>query len=477
MHRRSAGRPGCVNLPARLTHLGSAQARACRGRYNEPAERGLARAGQGTSHLNATLKSFARLMLVAAALALAGCTDKQMEDWATHGGKELSAKILARMKAKDMTAASPIMARIFKEEGKLEIWKRKGNGRYDLIALYDICKWSGKLGPKYVEGDRQAPEGFYAVRPAQMNPNSSYHLSFNIGFPNAYDRVHGRSGQNLMVHGACSSQGCYSMTDTQVEEIYALGREAFKGGQTEFQIEAFPFRMTPANMARYRNDPNYDFWRNLKEGYDAFEVAKVPPKVGVCEKRYVFNRDNADGRPLSPAGACPPEAPLSAMTEYKSYEAAYQSAFDAAVTRPDLAAPRASINGIAEANVVSDWTKRRARGERIPIDPPSMRADGTVTVTSRMGRIDSDLGRRQAAREAADAAKAKAAEEKRIALAEAKAAKAAAKLAASQAKENPKPAPQAAPQEALAITAPPPAPEKPGLLGGVKKRFTALFGG
>ena len=122
--------------------------------------------------------------------------------------KPLPEKIL-RLKAKGMSRTSPVMARIFKEEGKLEIWKQKSNGRFDVIASYDICKWSGQLGPKFVEGDRQAPEGFYTVRPAQMNGRSSYHLAFNMGFPNAYDRVNGRTGANLMVHGACSSSGCY----------------------------------------------------------------------------------------------------------------------------------------------------------------------------------------------------------------------------------------------------------------------------
>src|SRR5690606_19881455 len=97
------------------------------------------------------------------------------------------------------------------------------------------------------------------------------------------------TGSNLMVHGACSSSGCYSMTDGQMEESYAIARESFKGGQQEFQIQAYPFRMTAANMARYRNDSNFAFWKNLKEGYDMFEITKVPPKVDVCEKRYVFN--------------------------------------------------------------------------------------------------------------------------------------------------------------------------------------------
>ena len=223
------------------------------------------------------------------------------------------------------------MARIFKEEGKVEVWKQKTNGRYDMIAEYDICKWSGKLGPKFTEGDRQAPEGFYTVRPAQMNPQSSYHLAFNIGYPNAYDRANGRTGSNLMVHGACSSSGCYSMTDEQIEEIYAFGRDAFRGGQTEFQIQAFPFRMTAANMARYRNDPNYEFWKMLKEGYDHFEITKVPPKVDVCEKRYVFNQTARAGATFNPTGACPVTTqPESLKMAYQSYQTTYEAAFSSA---------------------------------------------------------------------------------------------------------------------------------------------------
>ena len=247
----------------------------------------------------------ARTGALIAAIGVAGCNDSSMKDFAPEANKPLPDKILADMKAKGMVRTSSVMARIFKEEGKLEIWKAKTNGRYDLVASYDICKWSGKLGPKFTEGDRQAPEGFYTVRPQQMNPRSNYHLSFNIGYPNAYDRANGRTGSNLMVHGACSSSGCYSMTDAQIEQIYAFGRDAFQGGQTEFQIEAFPFRMTPANMARYRNDPNYDFWKMLKVGYDNFEITKVPPKVDVCEKRYVFNQVAPEGTTFDPTGPCP----------------------------------------------------------------------------------------------------------------------------------------------------------------------------
>ena len=139
-----------------------------------------------------------------------------------------------------MTRSSPVMARIFKDEGKLEIWKQKNSGRYDLIADYDICKWSGQLGPKFTEGDRQAPEGFYAVRPAQMNPWSNYHLAFNIGYPNAYDRAQGRTGSNLMVHGACAWSGCYSMTNEQIEQIYALGVTPFAAARESSRSRRFP---------------------------------------------------------------------------------------------------------------------------------------------------------------------------------------------------------------------------------------------
>ncbi len=420
----------------------------------------------------------ARTGLVAAAigLAVAGCTESSIGDFAPqHANRQLPAKILAEMSKKGMNRTSPVMARIFKEEGKLEIWKQKTNGRYDIIASYDICKWSGKLGPKFTEGDRQAPEGFYTVRPAQMNPNSQYHLAFNIGYPNAYDRANGRTGSNLMVHGACSSSGCYSMTDPQIEEIYAFGRDAFKGGQTEFQVQAFPFRMTAANMARYRNDPNYGFWKMLKVGYDNFEVTKVPPKVDVCEKRYVFNQVAADGQGFSPTGACPQTTqPESLRTAYSAYQSTYEAAFASAVNS-SVPAPKPTIAGVKEAAIVSDWTRKRARGERVTMEPPSLNADGTITeTTARMGRIDSPAGRKMAALDAEREARKKAEEEKIAAAAAAKAAKelaqqqkAAEKAAAEIAAQQP-PAPTA-PQAAMRTA------EDAGAVSKLKKRLLGMF--
>ncbi|MEP7452154.1 hypothetical protein [Phyllobacterium sp. SB3] len=307
-------------------------------------------------------------------LFLAGCQGGTVNDLVPNGeNTQLPAKLVQSMKTKGMTATSPIMFRIFKEENVLEVWKRKDNGRYDIVTSYQICKWSGKLGPKFIEGDRQAPEGYYAVRPAQMNPKSSYYLSFNTGFPNALDRALGRTGANLMVHGACSSSGCYSMTDGQVAQIYAFAREAFKGGQDSIQLQAYPFRMTAANMARYKDDPNYAFWKNLKEGYDHFEITKVPPKVDVCEKKYVFNHTSDPNAPIAATATCPPsDQPESLKMAYQSYQTNYETAFSSMVGKGKIQAPARSIQGLTEAKIIAEWSQRRARGERVTQEPPSM---------------------------------------------------------------------------------------------------------
>ena len=189
------------------------------------------------------------------------------------------------------------------------------------------------LGPKVKEGDRQAPEGFYIVTPAQMNPKSSYYLSFNIGYPNSFDRAYGRTGSNLMVHGACSSSGCYSMTDADAGEIFALARDAFKGGQREFQIQAFPFRMTPDNFAKHRDDPNMEFWRMLEVGYDHFEVTRRVPKVDVCGKRYVFDADAGNAKFVATAKCPAYTVPAEIETAVAAKQAADMQKYEVAVAK------------------------------------------------------------------------------------------------------------------------------------------------
>lgn len=253
-----------------------------------------------TAFVRALLASAA----IAAAVALAGC-ETDGSGGMTRAMKPLSPEMSAELEQKHMPKESPILVRIFKEESELEIWKQDESGQFALLKTYPICRWSGDLGPKIKEGDRQAPEGYYTITPGQMNPNSSYYLSFNLGFPNTYDKANDRTGQFLMVHGDCSSAGCYAMTDEQMGEIYALGRESFFGGQREFQVEAYPFRMTALNMARHRSSPHMAFWRMIKEGYDHFEVTRREPKVDVCDKHYVFDAQAASGSSFNPTGHCP----------------------------------------------------------------------------------------------------------------------------------------------------------------------------
>jgi murein L,D-transpeptidase YafK len=239
-------------------------------------------------------RTLVRALIASAVLAagalLAGCDSEEIS-LATNAkaNQPVPPKLVAAMVEKDMDLQSPILVRLFKQEAELEVWKQDRSGRFALLKTYPICRWSGDLGPKVREGDRQAPEGFYSISPGQMNPQSAYYLSFNTGYPNAYDQALGHTGSQLMVHGDCSSRGCYAMTDEQIMEIYALGRESFFGGQKAFQFQAYPFRMTPINMAKHRNNPNMPFWKMIKEGYDHFEITRQEPKVNFCEKKYVFD--------------------------------------------------------------------------------------------------------------------------------------------------------------------------------------------
>jgi murein L,D-transpeptidase YafK len=268
----------------------------------------------------------AALAVAAAGLltALSGCNDVQQ----SRANQPLSAEMLALMQEKGVSPQAPMLIRAYKKEAEFEVWKMRPDGTYELLKTFPICRWSGQLGPKTHEGDRQSPEGFYAITPAMMNPNSSYYLSFNVGYPNAYDRAHGATGGAVMVHGVCSSAGCFSMTDAQIAEIYALARESFAGGQRAIQMQAYPFHLNAQNLAKFRLDPNMPFWKELKKGNDHFEATKTDVDVGVCGGHYVFDARSANGQPLRADTPCPP-LKLDPQIEAKAGER--QRADDAAV--------------------------------------------------------------------------------------------------------------------------------------------------
>jgi murein L,D-transpeptidase YafK len=313
------------------------------------------------------------LLLACTALLLSACAKIELP--APHQ-VPLSTETRMLLGKNGMTPQSPIFIRIFKAESELEVWKQREDGHFYHFKTYPICHWSGALGPKLQQGDKQSPEGFYTVNRHQMNPNSKFHLSFDLGFPNAYDKAHGRTGNFLMVHGKCKSAGCYAMTDALIEEIYALAREAFAGGQTAFHVHAFPFRMTNENLARYKKDPNTRFWSVLKKGYDHFEITRQVPNVEICAKRYNVNVE-WDGRRLDPVGACPrfragpivPFVPQIASISQQQPQTAPPASTLIAPSPQPVTAPRPYIPASTETRYVPSVVQQAADPAPRPLAP------------------------------------------------------------------------------------------------------------
>ncbi|MDY0351617.1 MAG: murein L,D-transpeptidase family protein [Desulfobulbaceae bacterium] len=235
------------------------------------------------------LKPIAVLVLLAASFLAAHAAPAREDPSPAHKLQTVLKNSIPRLEeelaGQGFRLGLPVFIRIFKLPGKLEIWLAD-NGPYRLFKTYPICSYSGYLGPKLREGDWQSPEGFYSVTAERMNPRSSYHLSFNIGYPNEYDRGLGRDGGNIMVHGDCASMGCFAMNDGRIEEIYTLVLAALAAGQEPVPVHVFPFPLTDANLDKFRYSPWLGFWKNLKEGFDVFERTGRVPEIGIVDGRY-----------------------------------------------------------------------------------------------------------------------------------------------------------------------------------------------
>jgi murein L,D-transpeptidase YafK len=302
------------------------------------------------------------IAVLCAALSLSACGGLLPKTSAQRAYQPLKQSAYDRLKAIGSSPGAGMLIRVFKKSNEFEVWKQTAAGDYKLFNTYTICAWSGELGPKIKEGDRQAPEGFYNITPALMNPNSNYYLSFNTGFPNKFDRAWGRTGANLMVHGDCSSAGCYSMTDESVAEIYALARETFKGGNSVIQMQIFPFRMTPGNLALYAGNPNMPFWMNIKEGYDRFELTHRPPTWDVCEKKYVFDLQPPGSGVLDAAATCPPRQGDTLLASLKVKQDADNAAFKTEVA---AIADRQAAAAAEEQKAADAEAAAKARGAAI----------------------------------------------------------------------------------------------------------------
>ena len=196
-----------------------------------------------------------------------------------------------RIKDKGFEPGAALLIRIFKETSELELWLKdhQDDGRFRLFETYSICKWSGKIGPKLSEGDRQSPEGFYAFSPWNLKSHSRNFRAIDIGYPNDLDEAMGRTGSDIQIHGGCGSTGCFAMTDERVDEIFRLTAAAFGGGQSEILVHAFPFRMTNGELAKRDKHPWISFWKNLKEIDEAFKSSRKLPKISICNNKYALN--------------------------------------------------------------------------------------------------------------------------------------------------------------------------------------------
>lgn len=203
-------------------------------------------------------------------------------------------KLTRRLNKDGLKPGSETYVRIFKESAELELWLRPDSSQaFQLFNTWKIACYSGKLGPKEKEGDMQAPEGFYATTRSLLNPRSRFHLSFNIGYPNTYDRSLKRTGGLIMVHGSNVSVGCFAMTDPVIEEIYLLVDAALSNGQPAVPVHVFPFRMTEQRLRLAKERPEekrwLPFWNNLKAGYDVFEATHKPPQIRSGKGVYIVS--------------------------------------------------------------------------------------------------------------------------------------------------------------------------------------------
>jgi len=284
--------------------------------------------------------------------------------------KRLDDRLAEQGVAKD----APLFIRVFKAESEMEVWTGDESGRYSLFATYPICYWSGTLGPKEKEGDRQAPEGFYTVNMEQsIHKGAKWEKALNVGYPNAFDKVNLRSGSYILIHGGCASIGCFAMTNAVSHEIYKLATQALEAGQPNIPVHVFPFRMTEGNLAKYNAPEWRSFWANLKQGYDLFERTRRPPRVSVCGPRYGFTpASRLEALNPGPIEVCPETAQVIADLSHINKRVAEQpepKTETAEIKTASLAGPASYLGGPITASIVTNRVGENFEQQLAPRKP------------------------------------------------------------------------------------------------------------
>ncbi|KIC95061.1 hypothetical protein OI18_09290 [Flavihumibacter solisilvae] len=196
--------------------------------------------------------------------------------------------------------------RSFKYDSQLEVWvKNEKNEAYKLFKTYKVCAMAGTLGPKRMEGDYQVPEGFYYIN--EFNPRSVYHLSLGLNYPNASDRYLSdaiQPGGDIYIHGSCVTTGCIPITDSQIEELYALASGAKAKGQDFIPVHIFPVRFDVKRSTEYLNKYVRDFAdyghlaNSLRDVFFYFEKNKKLPVIMVNGRgSYVLDEEVKKSHP------------------------------------------------------------------------------------------------------------------------------------------------------------------------------------
>lgn len=188
--------------------------------------------------------------------------------------------------------AHEIYIRSFKYDSQLEVWVRNSNSEpFKLFKTYSVCALAGTMGPKRMEGDYQVPEGFYYIN--QFKPNSAYHMSLGLNYPNVSDKILAASsnpGGGIYIHGSCVTVGCIPIQDNQIEELYLIAMGAKSSGEDFIPVHIFPIRYDNPKSEAYfekatKDEPGIQkFAAKIKEVYDYFEKERKLPVISIDPK-------------------------------------------------------------------------------------------------------------------------------------------------------------------------------------------------